>query len=352
MKKIIFVLTLLSTICCYAEIRSEISRYKIQNDRYLIERELKTENRYRSFFDLHIGISSHLLDLITDTSDIIDNNGTEAEQEAEILKLLTKELNTERNIFIEAAIAVPLPTFYLSDHKIQTSLFAGIFGGSSLTIHNSDDALNPVAQTYIKVDKKMGISNTSELTKDNSLTTSVYYIQRQELSADADYKSIAEDDKLINTDELELENVSIKMDMAFKREILRNTYLLEVQELHLLTHGASETSGYFGKSPLFHMRYNRKFYSEVLNHEWFYGMHMRKDYSLIDGAYLGVNLDFVNNEIPIKFTGTLNKQFLTFIPKINFKHLNLSYTLKMPFENPQEDMWVSAIHLVSLSTPF
>ncbi len=231
------------------------------------------------------------------------------------------------------------------------NLFAGANIGANFTIHNTIDALNPEAQTYLKMDKMLGLRSKIKWEDESMVTVSTYYLIRQDLSADASYTEISDDGEIVDTNDLEKSLKTQMLDLSWQRETANHLLMGEVKELRLYKYSNSTTNGHFGASPLWHTRLGKKWSTEALKLHGFMGAHWRSGYQLSDGLYTGVALG-LKNDNPFGLTAKMDRDFLTFMPHANFKHLHVSYSLQTAFRNPQNDIWASSIHTLALSAPF
>ncbi|MCK5883312.1 MAG: hypothetical protein KAG61_06460 [Bacteriovoracaceae bacterium] len=350
-KWILITLFLLSVSNVHSAVRDESDRFKLMYDRYGIDQELKGSRRYSSYFSLDIGLSSGIREIVNDISGATENTSNDIQKELNVVKVLTKNLNTEKMIFLDLITGAPLPFFKLGRVAVLPSIFFGTNVGASFTIHNSNDPLAPEAQTYIKMDKKIGFNSTLHWDTDDQVGVRLYYMIRQDIEAAASSSDIAGDGEIVGLDGLKKELKGYYTDLSYTQVNGKSSYLFEIKELLLYKDSSSTTNGNFGQRPMAHVRYRNKIKTEKFIFSPFVGMHIRDGHDFSDGAYGGIDFDFVE-DIALGFTGKANGDFLTFIPRGNFNHFHVSYTLKTAFSNPQSEIWTSSIHALALSVPF
>jgi hypothetical protein len=343
---------ILTNTSCFAAatIRTEVNRYRLLRDRIITEADLKKE-RHNRFFDLDLHVSSGVKSLI---GDIKEN--TESSSDSEIAKqlaiagVIAQNLNTERFVDIGIEAAAPLPLFQLYSYKFLPTLFFNINFGISLSF-DSEDALNPEANLYIKKETQMGVfSKVNWGNKQKSLEVALYKMTRSDLQFSRTQTEIVEEESLFDFSDITKEESYLTVDMAYKRKLKDNLLTLEVRELQLLSMG-SEKETIIGKAPLLHIRYDFQEKKTPLIFKPFVGFHYRQKYDAWDGLYTGLKLK-VDQEIPFSFMFKFDSQFFMMAPKVSFKYFHFYYSLKSPYRNPQGDLWVSSIHNINIGFPF
>ena len=82
-----------------ASTRSEIKRYTLMHDRYIVDRGLR-KLRYDQFLDIDVVVSSGLKSFLGEVESSSKNAATLAERDLAVLGTLAKHLNTERYLDI------------------------------------------------------------------------------------------------------------------------------------------------------------------------------------------------------------------------------------------------------------
>jgi len=335
--------------------RNEVSRYTVLRDRLIIDRSLR-KKYYWAFFDFDITSSSGLKSLIGDVKDQTqDTEGQTAAQnqtakELNIYKLITQNANSEKYLDADVILGIPLPWFSLWGIEYRSSLFFNLNFGISFSFANREDALNPVAQTYIKKDQKMGLFVKTGDEKKERWELAVYQLTRSDSYNQLSYNDIANSRKLFSFDGLATDVVSWAADIRYTHFFERTSYLLEVQELSTSMMSGDDTISY-GHSPLLHGRFVLYYSSAGWSLRPFVGIHYRKRYPLADGVYVGMRIIGPEN-IPFHFSGKISNDFLAIMPQLKTKYFNFTYSLKLAYRNPQDDMWVPALHTIAFNFPF
>lgn len=342
-------LILSTKVMAASNLRSELSRYILLRDRTIVDHGLKNQV-HQSFFDLQFNISSGIKKLIGDINTSTDDSNSSSAKTSNVLAVLNRNINTERYIDIGAELALPLPYMQYGNYRFLPSLFVGINLGGSLTISNKEDGLNPKAQTYLKQEMRYGLFTRMKWNdkKGESLDLALYKVETKDFLTQSTAQAIADDEKIINTDDFDKKESSYAIDLSYKRHFDDYSYLLEILDLKITQSGEKSI---YGRTPLIHGRYewNKNFLNMAVSP--FLGLHYRKRYDLSDGIYLGARFEGTK-QYPFSFIAKVSNQFLTFTPKIAYKYFEFSYGLKTPYRNPQEDVWVSSVHSINLRVPF
>ena len=95
----------------------------------------------------------------------------------------------------------------------------------------------------------------------------------------------------------------------------------------------------------------RHYDSGTLKWSPFAGVHFRKRYNILDGTYVGTKLSHLNH-LPFSYILKLSSQFVNITTAYEIGYFALRYTVKQPFRNPQEGLWVPTLHSLNLGVPF
>jgi len=331
-------------------LRSEINRYRLLRDRVLVESDLK-KKRHNRFFDLDINISSGIKKIIGDVKENTESSTANAvDKQVAILGVINQNLNTERLIDITVEAAAPLPLFQLYSYKFLPALFFNINFGVSMSIDNAD-ALNPKANIYVKKETQMGFHSKVNLgNKNRKMEVSVYKLTRSDLLFSRNQTQIVVEESLFDFGDLSKEESALTLDVAYKIKHKNNYLTFEIREFQFLNI-SSEKETLIGKTPLFHTRYDFQEKQAALIFKPFVGVHYRKKYNVFDGLYVGLKTK-IDQNIPFEFTFKFDSQFFMIMPKVSFKYFHFLYSLKSPYRNPQNDLWVSSIHNINIGFPF
>lgn len=346
-----FILLVLSLNCfAIKNIRSEINRFRLLKDRSIIDRELLSPS-HQSFFELDLNISSGLKDLIGDISTSTDQS-SESDQITETNKILGKNVNTEKFLQAYVELGVPLPYIRLANYDILPSLFGNFSVGTSISINNQLNALAPEAKVYLQKEMNYGVSSLirSRNNPEYIFKTAFYMSERSDLDATKNATAVATDNDLISLDEIKKVQKDYVLDFGVTKQTKTEKFHFEVKDLRVLDAG-SEVDNKIGNAPLFHFNYSKTYELNLVKLEAIYGVFHRQKYSVFDGLYAGFMMKFTK-ESPLRMHFKIDTDFLSYRFGTTFKHFKFFYGIKTPYSNPQEDMWVSAIHQIHLSVPF
>ncbi len=328
--------------------RNEVSRFLLMHDRRVVDRQLKSE-KYQSFLDLDFLMSSGLKALTGDITDSTNSNYSSTQKLTNIAEVLNKSINVEHALDIDLVVAAPLPYFSYGHWGILSSLFYEKNIEVGLSIFNGGDVTNPQAQTYIRSDTKFGSFVRLKRKEKEEWQVSFYQLKRSDIYATLTALSIASSTKIFNFDDLKTYNTTYNTDISYLKRTKKGEIKLEVQELKLKTTSSKKTN--YGSRPLLHARYRLLSSNNILSYQPFVGVHFRKKYSLHEGLYAGISLS--PKQVPVLFeTLKISASFLTFITQFKSHFFHISYTLKTPFRNPQERIWVPTLHSFQLNIPF
>ena len=344
--KTLVVLTLtLSNLWAYG--RPEMQRFSLLHDRLTVERSL-IRDAYSQFLNIDIQASSGIIDIIGDAK-----NGTKAttqtEKDLNMYQLLTKNVNTEKFIDANIIAGIPLPDVHYHQHHFLNSAFYQINLGFSLSINNQVLATNPVAQTYVRKETKMGLYSIYSHGSSTEQQIALYQMIRSDLSSELSYTALSADGKFFDFNSLTQEQKHIAVDWKWIKRDKNHRTELSVSELALLKQSDVKTK--FGTGPLFHaahfVTYDQNKYSLIP----FAGFHYREHYRITNGLYLGVTYKG-NDRLPVKATFKMDNQFMALMPTLDMKYFRFSYSFKNPYRNPQDDFWVAAMHQIDIGIPF
>jgi len=347
-----YLFIILLSLNCFAikTIRSEINRFRLLKDRSIIDRELLS-SPHESFIELDFNISSGLKDLIGDISTSTEQS-SESDQVTETNKILGKNVNTEKFLQAYLELGIPLPYIRLTNYDILPSLFANFSLGTSISINNQIDPLAPEAKVYLQKEINFGLNSLIRARNNPEYVfrAGIYRSERADLSSTKNAIAVAGDDDIITLDDLKKSQKDCVVDLGVTKENGDERFQFEIRELRVLDAG-SELDNKIGNAPLFHFNYSKIYEFDKITLQPIYGIFHRQKYSLFDGLYTGLRLSFTKKSA-LRMLVKVDTDFLSYRFGASFKHFKFFYGLKTPYSNPQEDMWVSAIHQISLSVPF
>jgi hypothetical protein len=224
--------------------------------------------------------------------------------------------------------------------------------GASISINNQDNPLIPVAQLYIQKNTKIGLHSKIKRMnkKGETYAVSLYQRARSDLSESRNATAIVNSSKLVNLDELNRDEKIYGLDLAFYKDKPDYRYQVEVRDLKLMGAGGDvETK--IGNTPMVHIVYEKDYKLPSFTLSPFAGAHYRKKYSIFEAFYLGTKLT-LKDDSPAKFIFKLDNHTININAGLGFDRFQFHYGLKTPYRNPQEDMWISATHQITMRFPF
>ena len=331
-----------------AGLRGEIQRFTLMHDRLTIDRGLR-EDHYAHFLSIDLLVSSGLKNLLGDVSNGTEGVTNPVQKQLNMFELLSKYVNSEKLVDAQVYAGMPLPDIKIKKHKFLNSLFYELNLGVMFTISNKLSATNPSAQTYVRKQTKVGLMTTYQRVKKEIWELALYQLTRSDLSASVTSSQLATDGEFFNFDDLQKNHEMYAADIRLHRLWKSSQSLFEIQELQLLSRSSHKSL--YGTSPLLHYRHTWKKPGEIMHIHPFAGVHYRKWYSIDEGIYGGVHLKFKKESV-FSFTGKISPQFFTLMPQFKSRFFHFTYSFKNPHRNPQDDIWVNAMHNISLSIPF
>lgn len=324
--------------------RSELSRYIELRDKTIIDQSLR-KNVYSNYFDLELNINSGTKELIGDINSSKDSS-------LGIAGVLNKNINSELFIDFNVEAAAPLPFIKIKKYRLLPNLVYNMNLGALLSFSTDDTGLVPSASVYVKKETKLGIYSRLKWNnrKSESIDFFLYKMTRSDLLYSRTATQVDAEDGIFDFGELEKSEKKLTLDLRYQREFSDYKYFIELKELPIMDMSSDKDSIY-GKSPLIHARYS------LINKEnwgiWspFVGLHYRKRYSAFEGLYVGSRFNF-DTHIPVTLVTKLDTKFITIMPKLDYKYFYLNYSMRTPYRNPQEEVWVSATHSINLGVPF
>lgn len=338
----------------FAQTRHEIDRFTLLADRAIIERTLRAgpdSSEKMHFLSLELNVSSGVKQLVGDTKEATRSSLSSSEKSQEVLKLLNKNINSERFVEGHMAAAAPLPMIRHKSFRLLPSLFTTLNLASSFSFSAKEDPLNPKAQIYLKSEQKFGVYTRFFWDPQREYDFSVYQMSRSDLYALRNNQDIVDQRALLDFDEKMIEEKSVMIDFRYHQKHRFQSYVFEIQELKIQTSADSEGDTEYRSRPLFHFQYWRHWQSAGVHWSMATGLHYRQRYSMLDGFYLSFEGDF-KDRIPLSARATVSNQFLSLAPQLNLKFLTLYYQVSSPYRNPQDELWVSTMHKLGLMIPF
>lgn len=330
--------------------RGEIQRYTLLHDRLTIDRDLK-KDKYSSFLDLDLYISSGIKSLINDVSTGTEDGISQVQKTLNMLEILSKYVNTEKLVDIDLVVGFPLPDIKHKNHYFYPSFFYHINFGLSLSVSNLGNATNPKASTYVRKDTKTGIYTIykNRNKKSNVWKYALYQLLRGDLGEEISSSTLATTGKVFDLNQLTNEEKILATDITFVKDKETYQYIAEVKELKVLSMGGPESL--YGSSPLLHFRYGKKIKTDRTSWLLFAGEHYRKWYTLVEGLYLGATMK-LKSEVPFEVTTKISNEFISLMPQFKTSWFRFTYSFKNPWRNPQNKFWVASTHGINLSFPF
>jgi hypothetical protein len=328
--------------------RGDLQRYTLLHDRYIVDRGLR-KLRYDQFIDLDIVASSGLKSFLGEVGSSSKNAATTAERDLAVLAALAKNINTERYVDIDVTLGAPLPYIRYRKFQLLPNLFYNINMGASTTLSNLENGTTIKAQSYLKLEKRMGILSRIKWNKEEEVRLALYAFTKSDVALNLDVSGVAAKTSVFKFDDAIRDHKMIASDWSYILSKPQYTLLAEVQELQLLSQ-SNGVKSLQGTRPFLHSRITNKLRVGNLLLKPFYGFHFRRWYNLMEGLYVGASLKY-NIEIPFEFLMKLSDEFITLMPQFKTKYFKFIYSIKTPYRNPRDKIWVSALHNVNISIP-
>lgn len=327
--------------------REEMRRYSLLHDRLSIDRNLIRDS-YSQFFNLDIGASSGLLKLVGDAKTGATGT-TQTQKELSMYQLLSKHVNTEKFADVLLIAGIPLPDIKVKSHLFLNSIFYELNVGLSISVNNQESATNPIAQTYVRKQTKMGLYSIWKPGGSTEHKIALYQMSRSDLASNITYSALASDGKFFNLDTLNDEQKHIAADWKWIKynKAMRTEFTLS----ELPIYNQSDVKTRYGTNPLINVAQFWLFDFEKYDLTPFVGFHFRGHYRVSRGIYTGVTYKG-SHRLPVKATLKIDNQFIAVIPTLDLESFRFSYAFKSPYRNPQDDYWVATMHQIDIGFPF
>jgi hypothetical protein len=333
-----------------ADIRDELDRYTILHDRQLVDRWLRGQH-HNSFFQIDAAISSGTRKLVGDIKNQTqDTSANPVVKALAVANLLNQNLNTEKYVDLDLEAGLPLPYIKIFNTRLLPSLFIGLNMSLSLTISNFGDATNPRAQIYMKKDMKTGVKSVVQLRENQQLEVALYKLARADAKNTITALQIANDQGLFDFDTLNQNQDLLALDAVYKLQNRENIYHLGFLEAGIYTMDFQRRS-YYGTRPMTLATWSRELKGR--NHAWLVqaGHHYRRRYAMADGLFAHAEVSW-KERLPLIGFFKVDPGFLTLGPIVRGRYFQFSYLYKTPYINPQDRLWVPAIHNILLDIRF
>jgi len=335
--------------------RHEINRYTLLEDRLLVEQGLRKQ-KHRAFLDLELNFSAGLKQLIGDLKNSTDPNLSQTQKATETQSLLSKNINTEKFVHVDLTLGAPLPFIKYDEYRLLPNLFYQLRLGTSFSLSNRIDGLTPTLQSYLKVDRKLGVHSALKWREDVDVNFSLYQLERSDVAATLTATELVQKQKFFNFSDLTETDKSYRLDLSWEKTYSNYHHLLEVQELKFLGAKSTRRPKYSDRA-FWHSRIiidTKKSREENSAWRWLplWGIHIRGRYDLDQGLYLGVKLVH-NSDLPFHLTTLIDNETFTIMPEFKLRYFQFNYSMRSPYRNPigDDEIWMSTIHTVNLNFP-
>lgn len=332
-----------------ATTRSEIERYTLMHDRYIVDRGLR-KLRYDQFLDIDIVASSGLKSFLGEIESSSKNAATTAQRDLAVLGALAKHINTERYLDIDITLGAPLPYIRYRKFQMLPSIFYNINMGASSTLSNLADGITITSQSYVKVERRLGILNRIKWNKKEEVRLAIYQFTKSDVGLSLNVSAVGDKTSVFKFDDAIKDHKMLSSDWSYILNKENYSLLAEVQELQLMSMSSVGQKSLHGTRPLLHTRITNKLKAGNFLLKPFYGFHFRKWYGIADGLYVGSSFQY-DVDIPFEFLFKLSTEFVTLMPQFKTKYFQFVYSLKTPYQNPKQKIWVSALHNVNITIP-
>ena len=351
--QLLYIIVLWGLCCTFTHAafqdRSEIKKYSLYRDRIYTNR-LLTKDVYKNFFEFDLFYSKGIKTLISEVKEAMDSSTNPLIKQLNVMEVLSKNINTEKLVDINLTFGTPLPYIKIKEHHLLPGLFIDFNAGTLFSIDNRIDPTDPRANIYLKKDIKYGLNSKYKTNQNNTaFDFSIYKLLRSDFYASKTSSQIVAEDNFINLDSLTQDQKIIASDLKYLKSSGNSSYLYEIRELKLYTLSDSKES-YYGTKPFLRFEFDRLF-QETYGLSFFIGEHFRHRYKFADGLYLGIRMRSLEKP-PIAFIFKIDTDFMAFIPELKTKWLIANYKLIIPHSNPQDEIWASTIHSISINIPF
>ncbi len=329
--------------------RSEVDRFTLLHDRYIIDRYIRSQTETHIFY-IDAAISSGVKKIIGDIKDSAETETDATQRQVKTLQVLTRNLNTEKYIDLDLRAGIPLPIFRIKNFDFKLSPFVAVNIGASFSFNNQNTNSTARAQTYVRKEYKMGVLSKLKKRKDETIIINFYQLTRADINAELDQSEIVTQGKLIDTGSIDQDNVSYAGDIGYERDFYDYLYRIEVREIKFMEASSSQRETFYTDLPMIHLHYrhkNKQF--GLVSLDPFYGFHFRDGQSLAQGLYIGTLAHLA--QLPFSLYTKLSNQFLTVNPLFRARFFQFNYSLKLPYRNPQDDFWTASIHSLNLAIP-
>lgn len=163
-KCVFFILTFFICFSTVANVRSELKRFTLLHDRYMVDRYLRSESESYLIY-LDTAISSGVKKIVSDIRDSTKTEQDPVQRQVKTLQVLTRNLNTEKYIDIVVGLGFPLPLFKIRQFEFKTNPFVQANLAASFSFNNQTESSLAVAQTYIRKELKLGIKSRIKKTQ-------------------------------------------------------------------------------------------------------------------------------------------------------------------------------------------
>lgn len=316
----------------------------------MIDRYLRSQTQtYILYIDA--AISSGVKKIIGDIKDSAENETDASQRQVKTLQVLTRNLNTEKYIDIDAQAGLPLPIFRIKNFDFKVSPFIAINIGASFSFNNQNTNSIARAQSYVRKEYKMGVKSQIKKRKDETIIFKFYQLTRADINAELDQSEIVTQGKLIDTGSIDQDNISYAGDIGYEREFYDYLYRLEIKEIKFMEASRSKRETFYTNMPMIHAHYRHKHkVFGLVSLDPFYGFHFRDGQSIAQGFYLGTLMHLAR--LPFTLYTKFSNQFMTLSPLFRTKFFQFNYSLKLPYRNPQDDFWTASIHSLNIAIPF
>lgn len=329
--------------------RSEVDRFTILHDRYIVDRYIRSQAENYIFY-LDAAISSGVKKIIGDIKDSAENETDSTQRQVKTLQVLTRNLNTEKYIDLDIKAGIPLPIFRIKNFDFKLSPFIDVNIGASFSFNNQNSNSTSRAQTYVRKEYKMGVKSKIKKRKDETLIVNFYQLTRADINVELDQSEIVTQGKLIDTGSIDQDNISYAGDFGYEREFDEYLYRIEILEVKFMDASGSKRETYYTNLPMIHLHYRHKNKNfGLITLDPFYGFHFRDGQSIAQGFYLGTLAHL--NGLPFSLYSKISNQFFTFNPLFHARYFQFNYSIKLPYRNPQDDFWTASIHSLNIAIP-
>ncbi len=208
----------------------------------------------------------------------------------------------------------------------------------------------PTLSVFGKGDLKVGLFNEYGYGEHFFGNLNIYGLGRADLYQFITAEQIAKGQSIEAPDKMNTEvNVVLDYKLGYKNS--NYSAFLAVEELKLAKFKDAQEGAkdqVYGYQSLIRSQAEANYKLSAFSLQPFVGFHKRSGYSLSDGYYLGATAGahVWGERLGLQMRAMMDKQYMTFSPRIKLWLMQLEYTLKNPIKDMDGDVKLTALHTI------